>query len=555
MATSPNDLKGYYLTAGLGFAPVRSIASIDKRLALMPLNDVLIVLAQIAQRADLAGSDLTPNIELARSILPAKAAERAASHLSAHSEACLVSAQAVMNLALRALVVSDRAGAPVTSPTARNRLRTTLGELLLACGDHLGDGPDTTESMTVELLRLGLFFATHDHGAWLEIASPMFFEVLPTLKSHPDWVDVDDVLRKAFGLDFERFWSLTAILGMAMMQSHEHVRVPPDIDNLGLDEDIVKWINAWSIGIDDARENATLDLALGNGWRLSAFHDRPLIALDDHSHISVRPSLVARKAAPAGMFWAIRHAYVAQGGDHERWSRLFGVIVETYGHELLAQHFPVENIRLEGTIREWGSPQQCDAIIDLHSLIAVDFVYRQFTLPSAATGNFTDLTLDLRRAVVEKLVQIDQSLRTGLQKGFLTPGEMYPIVVIGAPFPVEPLIYSAIEAELVKTNLQVIGVDPRCKPFSILSLDQFRSLLVTARDIQVPPQDLLRDWLASPLGTSNFRDWLTTDGPGPSADALGKTWSERAKSNLYIGPSQTPEFSATGPTSLSRAIE
>lgn len=235
-----------------------------------------------------------------------------------------------------------------------------------------------------------------------------------------------------------------------------------------------------------------------------------------------------RKATPSGLFWAVRHPYVANRGEHQRWSQFYGRAIERLERRLLSELLPTVEVVSEDEVSEWGPGANCDALLVGDAVVAIDFVFRQFTRETSGTGDFQHLAEDLRKAAVGKLLQIDGTLHKGLSNGYIDPAAIFPLVVVGGPFPVNPLLYETVERLVLENSPQIIGVEPRCRPVAMVDLASFLVMLRTAHELQCPIEELLEGWLSSGLARMSFREWLTTDGPGPHQPGDGPDWGPRA---------------------------
>ena len=251
----------------------------------------------------------------------------------------------------------------------------------------------------------------------------------------------------------------------------------------------------------------------------------------------MRAAFLAMRARPAGMFWAIRHPFVGSGGKHSRLARFFGKLVENHGHALAVRHLPDVDRLDEATMNQrWGPGQTCDLLLLCPEWVPVEFVHRLITRASSATGNFDDLMRDVRVAVVEKLQQIDATLTRALEREPTAPPAIYPIVVVGAPFPQDRLVLGPALDELEAWGPQVIEVHPACRMPTVLDLAEYSTLLQTAAHLGVPITSLLDAWHSSGMVGDSFRQWLTTDGPAreiPGGGAISRRWNDVVRSCIF----------------------
>lgn len=473
--TGPMDLTRFYLTPQVGIGQRLRLETIDRRLAGLPLRPVLYLLSQIAALADQSINDRSKAIDLIRRVFPNSIIDRSLAGVNNNSTAAPMSSQTVLNLANRALVYCRD-----TDGDTGERLTRELGGLLLGLADHTSRDDHADRSLQLELIRLALYFQLNDLSGWYEVANLLLFDVLPTMTDDRDWVDSAAVVRTAYGLDLELFWALTAAYGIAAREDAKSFELPrPFVGGVVSEEDMARWAHVWLIDIDTARERAVADVQSGSWWMFNAFFDRPLLGLRGGSGVTARPAFLANKATPMGMFWAIRNAFVAGGGGHQQWAQFFGRAVESLGRRYVDDYLSgIELLRDETAIREaWGPGKACDLVLLGRDWVAIDFVHHQITRATATTGDFDQLLTDVRRAATDKLVQqVDESLRRGIVAGG-SPAAMFPVVVVGSPFPIQPLLYAEIRRDIASRSPAVIGVDDRCRPPAIMDLNEFSALV------------------------------------------------------------------------------
>lgn len=524
--TQPLDLTYYYLTASMGVGQAMRLATIDRRLGRYPIEPVLDCIGEFDTRLDeLSPRDRQQVEAFTRWALPPRTAAQANAVLATSPAALPMSSQTVVNLALRALVHCPSEGRAPDKPT----LVRQLGSLVLALGDHLGSEAGSDDgSTTLEVTRLGLFHTKNELGSWLELARRLYLDVMPTLTDDNDFVDVDGLCRSEYEMPIARFWALTVVHGIVARMRGQTIPMQLSSSDWNVtDDELASWLDVWSIPLAEAREAAKRDVQRGTGWSFETFAETPLIRTANR-YFAVRPEWLAAKATPAGMFWALRNAYVNSGGQHQRWAQFVGRSVERLGRTLLQEEFPEIDTVSEVEIKGWGPGPNCDEMLVGSSVVGIDFVFRQFTRESAGTGGLSHLEEDFRKAAVEKYMQIDGSLAKGLANGHIAPDAIYAVVVVGGPFPINPLLYETVSRMVAERNPDVVGVDARCRPLAMLDLASYAALLRTANRNCLAVEDVLERWLASGLWRMGFRDWLTTDG----SDLLGGegwgTWSEHA---------------------------
>jgi hypothetical protein len=415
---------------------------IDAALAMLPMSEVLWILAQLANRAEQAGRD--GQVELAQQLVPAPLLPRALELVSSPPRV-VTSPQLVLQLALRALLHCDPSGDQVADLEEVARI---LGLLLLALADHVPHDSGSTEALMLELVRNELFFRVHGQLDRYEEAYELFFHTLPQLAGHPDLIDVDAVLRQAHGVSLEGFWTLTVAAGIVAAGDPRPLTFPLKIEGDPIDpQTVARWESTWSINLPTAQRLAREDLASGSGWSFTAFYERPILTSSDGRRFAMRAHYLSDKAAPTGMFWAVARAWKQLGRDHEQGARLFGAAVEARGLQLVTAHVGdparlFDDDQLRGMWGAGSGEKVCDLLVPYpDAWVAFEFVHRNLTKATQTTGAYLDLLKDLELAVLEKADQLDATLERGLAANTLpSPDRIFPVIVTGASLPANPLL-------------------------------------------------------------------------------------------------------------------
>lgn len=536
------DHIGIYLTAGLGVGQRLNLSTIDDRLRRLPLKQSLVMLSELSFKVDRVSVpplDTAAQIEIASHVFPPQFMAAATPLLlQARPRVFAVSPQVCLLLGIRLLAVNEDDSGEIDP----DRLGRQLGALCLALGDHVDAGPLTAESTILEILRLGVFYGKSGHPGWLSLAGRLFFDVLPTLAEDPAWVDPLNRFEIGTGLSLERFWAITSLQALAATHSDEFFQFPTNILERPIpDADLDAWRKLLLVSLPDAMSAARVDVAKPLAWSMSSVWKRPIIDLGEGRGPVLRGSLLQVQAEPSQMFWHVRDAIVAQGVPHQTWSTLYGKAVEVLGLHLLREHVdPAKILDETAMIESWQIPagsKRADAAIvtDDGDLVVIDFVSRQFTQETTATGDFNALAKDLRLGVVEKIEQIDVTLRHAVAAGSGTK-RIFPVVVISGPFPMFPPLDGVVDEALAGSSLEVVGRHPLCRSWMVLDLLSYLNLLriAVARNICVP--DLLDQWQQSTLARSEFREWALIDGPakGLPGGGLPDDWQYRVSGYLDL---------------------
>lgn len=539
-AEHPLDLASVYMTPAIGFGQRLNPGTIDKELMRLPLRPVLQGCAVVAHLADTSIHNRAAQLELAEAMLPASVAERGLLALQQSRKLVPFSSQAAMSLALRALATCPDEGDPPPDLDRR------LGRLLLAMADHLGTSLSDPDLLLLELTRLGLFYKLHGQFDWYATAASLFFETMPAMANHHEFVDVNDVTQRLAGMSIDKLWALNAAMGIYALGATKVPSFPLAVSGPSVDQELVDtWHRMNTMSIPEARVDAQRDLDSGAPWSLTTFFRRPILEIWPNAHHPIRTNLLAAKATTSGMFYLVFDLLREAGEDHMKWASFMGHAVEANGRMLLETMLPagVEVTAPDQQAAGTGNaPKACDAVIhDGTDLVALDFVHHNLTLATQTAGSPKDLARDLRMAVVQKLEQVDTTLARELPaRG--QARRIFPLIVSGAPMPMSPLAHNALQQMVKADKPQVIGNDERCLPFAVLELFELRMLLATCSHNQVSMGEVLNRWLTSPLGKINFRDWLVSqDELVPGRSPIGDQWMQRMHASLGWAPPTGPQ--------------
>ena len=146
------DLVAVYLTAAEGFGQVMRLATIDRKLADLPLRQSLLLLSEMCFRVESASpTDTDAHVEFAQHSLPKSAVPRAVARLRhPYPTTIALSPQAIVLLGIRLMSVSNGS---VTVESNPEELARKLGGLCLALSDHIDAGELTSESTILESNR------------------------------------------------------------------------------------------------------------------------------------------------------------------------------------------------------------------------------------------------------------------------------------------------------------------------------------------------------------------------------------------------------------------
>jgi hypothetical protein len=255
-------------------------------------------------------------------------------------------------------------------------------------------------------------------------------------------------------------------------------------------------------------------------WQMLPLQTRPLLRLGDEVVVLDEPFLW--EAVTTGLFWCVSD-YVRQGDPDawKPWARAYAEMTEALAQELIqaitpillagsSAYFTEEDIKKAfGTKKQ--TPPNIDAGIDFTTSVALFEIVNKAMSLKARTGGTEAFKTDVEQAVVEKTGQLDGTAK--LLRREPEPADspldkpatkVFPIVVCGNHFPLNPVTRNHIEERLQSTGaLQDRGT----QPLAVIDLDELESLASLAKAGNLLP-DLLADWLSGPFKKGSLTTYL-----------------------------------------------
>jgi len=257
-------------------------------------------------------------------------------------------------------------------------------------------------------------------------------------------------------------------------------------------------------------------------WQMLPLQTRPLLRLGDEVVVLDEPFLW--EAVTTGLFWRVSD-YVRLGEPDawKPWAGAYAEMTEALAEELIqaitpilldgsSAYFSEEDIRKAfGTKKQ--TPPNIDAGIDFTISVALFEVVNKAMSLKARTGVTEAFKTDVEQAIVEKTEQLDGTaklLRRDPQPAgspLAKPAtKVFPVVVCGNHFPLNPVTRNHIEERLRGTS---VLQDPGTQPLAVIDLDELESLASLAKAGDLLP-DLLADWLSGPFKKGSLTTYLSS---------------------------------------------
>ncbi|QXQ94866.1 hypothetical protein [Streptomyces sp. WY228] len=274
-------------------------------------------------------------------------------------------------------------------------------------------------------------------------------------------------------------------------------------------EKIEKFLALYSATLDDlAAALAVCD----QPWQMLPLQTTPLLRVGDTVVVLDEPFLW--EAVTSGLYWPVQEHLRATGGDKawQAWSRAYAEMIELLAEDLIKEVAPLlldgsssffteDDIKAAFPGKKGVTPLNCDMGIDFgNSVVLLEIVNKPMTL-AARSGDLDKFKVDAEKAVVEKTKQLDGTAKLLLQSPqtagspLAKPAEkVYPVVVCGNGFPLNPVTRNHVEERLKAEGwLQQSNV----QPLAVVDLDELETCASLAKAGELLP-DVLSSWLNSP---------------------------------------------------------
>jgi hypothetical protein len=365
----------------------------------------------------------------------------------------------------------------------------------------------TSESLAIELACNQIFNEPHDVGGMVSRTWALWNRHGAALRRAKLEKPPLDLLKDATGLELAQLLALGFVCWA--MTTQDRVNGPVRINPFTLvklpREAVERFLALFaSTPAELGAELAECELP----WQMLPLQTRPLLRIGEEVVVLDEPFLL--EAVTTGLYWRVSDH--VRNGDPDAWrpwSVAYAEMVEALAEELINALAPVlldgssaffteEDIKAAfATKRE--TPPNIDAGVDFGMGVTLFEIVNKHMSLQARSGDLEAFKTDVDQAVITKAGQLDgtaallqrdpQPPASPLQK---PAGTVFPIVVCGNHFPVNPVTRNYVEERLRGSGkLQASGI----KPLAVIDLDELESCVSLARAGVLLP-DLLAGWLA-----------------------------------------------------------
>jgi hypothetical protein len=255
-------------------------------------------------------------------------------------------------------------------------------------------------------------------------------------------------------------------------------------------------------------------------WQMQPIQGRPLLRLDDDVVVLDERYLVER--VTRGLYWLVHDREKSAHGEKSRlqWTQVWGEMIETRAEDELRQLSP----RLIGGGRAFFTEEElraafpgtknCDAGIDFGGdVVLAEIVSGTVKVPTRELADVSSFRQDAEKIVIGKARQLYETaanLRRRPQPDgsplSVPPVRIFPVVVVGGQFPVNPLTVRYINEQLAAEGHLSDGT---LQPLTVLDLEELEGCHALWQRRSQPLPQILDAWRNSPYRDAAFRNYLS----------------------------------------------
>ena len=379
----------------------------------------------------------------------------------------------------------------------------------------------TAESLAMEVVANNLFNDRDDNGDLLGRYRLLWTYYGSRLTRVTPRRPPADLLAEAIGIDLDDMTTLA-------FAYWAHIRSLHPGDQVRLNAMIRP-----DIAIDQATIETFLDLFSSTPaelaaalrdclkpWQMLPIQDRPLLCLGDDVVVLDERYLVER--VTRGTYWLVHDYEKFRHGENarNRWTQVYGEMVETRAEDQLRRMA----LPLVGGGRAFFAEEQlqaafsgtknCDAGLDFGGdVVLAEVVSGTVKLATREQADVASFREDAEKIVLVKARQlyvsaVNVSKRPQPSNSPLTapPARIFPVVICGGQFPVNPITIRYINEQLAAEGLKPNGI---IQPLTLLDLEELEGCeaLHQRRNLTLP--QLIDAWRKSRYGGVAFRNYLS----------------------------------------------
>jgi hypothetical protein len=378
----------------------------------------------------------------------------------------------------------------------------------------------TAESLAMEMIANNLFNDRDDNGDLLGRYRLLWRDYGERLRRFTPCRPPALMLREAAGIEFDDMVTLAvAYWGYMQFRGPDdpiRVKAVATPDMTITPPQVQTFLGLFS--------STPAELAAGlrrcpQPWQMLPIQDRPLLRLDDDVVVLDERYLVER--VTRGLYWLVHDNEKRQYGEKARnaWTQVWSEMIETRVEDQLRRMAPVliggeraffteENLRAA-----FPGTKNCDAGVDFGAdVVLAEVVSGTVKVATREQADVASFREDTERIVLGKARQLYVTAANLLRSPqpaasplATPPGRVFPIVVIGGQFPVNPLTIRYINEDLASEGHRPDGI---VQMLTVLDLEELEGCEALSRRKGLTLPQLLVAWRESPYRDAAFRNYL-----------------------------------------------
>ena len=377
------------------------------------------------------------------------------------------------------------------------------------------------EPLAMEMIANNLFYDRDDTGDLIARYRMLWLDYGARLKHVEPRLPPAEMLREAAGIGLDEIITL-GFLYWSCLQARTpdgplriSAMAAPDMTISR--EEVETFLGLFSTTPDDLRD-ALRECPLP--WQMQPVQARPLLRLGDDVVVLDERYLAER--VTRGLYWLVHDHEKKNHGENPRraWTQAWGEMIETRAEDELRQLAP----QLIGGGRAFFTEEHlkaafpgsknCAAGIDFGGdVVLAEIVSGTVKVPTRELADAASFREDAEKIVLKKARQLYVTaanlLRTPQPAASplsTPPARIFPVVVIGGQFPVNPLTARYISEQLTAEGHKPDGT---VQQVAVLDLEELEGChALWQRRNQTLPQ-LLDAWHNSPYRDAAFRNYLS----------------------------------------------
>lgn len=373
--------------------------------------------------------------------------------------------------------------------------------------------PDTTgrriagqpTTLAMEIVQNSLFHSAHRFGDLLARTHMLWTSYEHRLVRYPPRAPLRQMLLEATGIELDDMLTIAfAVFAHTTGAGYGDAR-RFDLSSCPLPQTTIDAFLA-RFSSTEADLAARLD-RWPEAWAFLSVEETPLWRIGE-TLVAVWDERLLQRRFTSGLYWLV-HDYERDFLDEHarlKWTQTYSELVEIHAKDLLARVAPPilggeSTFFAEEQLRKLGG-SAVDCGIDFGDFVLLaDVVQHQMTVQTRMLGEVAAFEKDMKAMVLKKARQLDGSARALLDQPDhpahplgRRPLRIFPIVVEGADFPVNPY---TVDYAREKTAAEGLLTRPECAPLMIVTLDELEMLEALVQTGNASADEVLRAYSAS----------------------------------------------------------